>query len=134
VLTVTLAICAVLTARLNAADIEYANSGESDQGETAGSGGALLTSTLKSHNDSVPSRGLEVDRERDGIFGGLGVHPQTEMNDRRSMHRAVDYLLFSCRPRDAKMSRSTFMKKIMTYFLPFGGAPKTVGHGDVGKD
>ena len=54
-LTVTLAICAVLTARLNAADIEYANSGESDQGETAGSGGALLTSTLKSHS-ATPSR------------------------------------------------------------------------------
>ncbi len=56
------------------------------------------------------------------------------MNDRRYMHRAVNHLLFYCRLRDAKMSRSTFMKKIMTYFLPFGGAPKTVGHGDVGKD
>ena len=59
---------------------------------------------------------------------------RAEMNDRRYMHRAVNHLLFYCRLRDAKMSRSTFMKKIMTYFLPFGGAPKTVGHGDVGND
>jgi len=52
----------------------------------------------------------------------------------REMHTAMDHLLFYCRPKEAEMSRSTFLNKIKAAFWLLGGVPETAGHGDVGND